>query len=183
LLKSCAPTKSGCCDSARSLPGGCRAALPVPTFPIHEGRIADRLPAFQLDGPSLEYIQVSQQPQPTEHVVRGHRGGHRGAARWAVPGRRRPADPAPVNLVGHQAAKDSTAATWWPPTRPATKSTKRGVFPFWRPPPAPTAKGGFWTPTNSGGWPSAKRCHCESVTAEPISFRTCCAKSRRNGVC
>jgi hypothetical protein len=31
---------------------------PIPTFPIHEGRIADRLPAFALDAPSLEYIQV-----------------------------------------------------------------------------------------------------------------------------
>jgi HK97 family phage major capsid protein len=32
---------------------------PIPTFPIHEGRIADRLPAFALDAPSLEYIQVN----------------------------------------------------------------------------------------------------------------------------
>lgn len=32
---------------------------PVPTFPIHEGRIADRLAAFALDAPSLEYIQVN----------------------------------------------------------------------------------------------------------------------------
>jgi HK97 family phage major capsid protein len=32
---------------------------PVPTFPIHEGRIADHLPAFALDAPSLEYIQVN----------------------------------------------------------------------------------------------------------------------------
>jgi hypothetical protein len=31
---------------------------PVPTFPIHEGRIADRLPAFALEAPSLEYVQV-----------------------------------------------------------------------------------------------------------------------------
>jgi hypothetical protein len=33
--------------------------FPVPTFPIHEGRIADHLPAFELDAPSLEYIQVN----------------------------------------------------------------------------------------------------------------------------
>jgi hypothetical protein len=33
--------------------------FPVPTFPIHEGRIADRLPAYALDAPSLEYIQVN----------------------------------------------------------------------------------------------------------------------------
>ena len=33
--------------------------FPIPTFPIHEGRIADRLPAFALDAPSLEYIQVN----------------------------------------------------------------------------------------------------------------------------
>ena len=32
---------------------------PLPTFPIHESRIADRLPAFALDAPSLEYIQVN----------------------------------------------------------------------------------------------------------------------------
>jgi capsid protein len=33
--------------------------FPVPTFPIHEGRIADHLPAFALEAPSLEYIQVN----------------------------------------------------------------------------------------------------------------------------
>jgi hypothetical protein len=33
--------------------------FPVPTFPIHEGRIADHLPAFALDAPSLEYIQLN----------------------------------------------------------------------------------------------------------------------------
>jgi Phage capsid family len=33
--------------------------FPVPTFPVHEGRIADRLPAFALDAPSLEYVQVN----------------------------------------------------------------------------------------------------------------------------
>src|SRR5258705_12589873 len=33
--------------------------FPVPTFPIHEGRIADHLPAFAIDVPSLEYIQVN----------------------------------------------------------------------------------------------------------------------------
>jgi hypothetical protein len=32
---------------------------PVPTFPIHESRIADRLPAFALEAPSLEYNQVN----------------------------------------------------------------------------------------------------------------------------
>jgi HK97 family phage major capsid protein len=32
---------------------------PVPTFPIHEGRLLDRLPGFSLDAPSFEYIQVN----------------------------------------------------------------------------------------------------------------------------
>jgi HK97 family phage major capsid protein len=31
----------------------------VPTFPIHEGRLLDRLPGYQLDAPSLEYVQVN----------------------------------------------------------------------------------------------------------------------------
>ena len=33
--------------------------FPVPTFPIHPDRIADRLPAFALEAPSLEYVQVN----------------------------------------------------------------------------------------------------------------------------
>ncbi len=32
---------------------------PQPTFPIHEGRLLDRLPGFALDAPSLEYVQVN----------------------------------------------------------------------------------------------------------------------------
>jgi len=33
--------------------------FPVPTFPIHESRLLDKLPGFALDAPSLEYIQVN----------------------------------------------------------------------------------------------------------------------------
>lgn len=32
---------------------------PTPLFPLHEGRIADYLPAFALEAPSLEYIQMA----------------------------------------------------------------------------------------------------------------------------
>ena len=32
---------------------------PIPTFPIHEKRLLNYLPGFQLDAPSLEYIQVN----------------------------------------------------------------------------------------------------------------------------
>jgi hypothetical protein len=31
----------------------------IPTFPRHEARLADRLPGFALDAPSLEYVQVN----------------------------------------------------------------------------------------------------------------------------
>lgn len=33
--------------------------FPIPTFPIHESRLMDRLPGFALDAPSLEFIQVN----------------------------------------------------------------------------------------------------------------------------
>ena len=33
--------------------------FPVPTFPRHEDRLLARLPGFQMDAPSLEYVQVN----------------------------------------------------------------------------------------------------------------------------
>jgi Phage capsid family len=32
--------------------------FPIPTFPVHEARLMDRLPGFALEAPSLEYVRV-----------------------------------------------------------------------------------------------------------------------------
>jgi hypothetical protein len=44
---------------------------PIPTFPIHPDRIADRLPAFALDYPSLEYVQVNSVTGAAAAVAEG----------------------------------------------------------------------------------------------------------------
>ena len=49
-------TRAGFSSATPELPP---ALFPVPTFPVHPDRIADRLPAFALGAPSLEYIQVN----------------------------------------------------------------------------------------------------------------------------
>jgi hypothetical protein len=33
--------------------------FPIPTFPVHEARLADHIPGYALDAPSLEYVQVN----------------------------------------------------------------------------------------------------------------------------
>ena len=45
--------------------------FPVPTFPQHPDRIADRLPAFALGAPSLEYIQVNSVTGAADVVAEG----------------------------------------------------------------------------------------------------------------
>ena len=47
--------------------------FPVPTFPVHPDRIADRLPAFALGAPSLEYIQVNSVTGAATIVAEGAR--------------------------------------------------------------------------------------------------------------
>jgi HK97 family phage major capsid protein len=44
---------------------------PLPTFPIHENRLLDRLQAYQIDSPSLEYIQVNSTTGAAAVVAEG----------------------------------------------------------------------------------------------------------------